>query len=282
MKNNNYIYKKTKKEIKKIERIIEYRNLSNIKNLIISSVLKTGLVIDYSIPFFLVGIILFNVFSEKGITPFKRDINLQKASVKTIDTSSGYHIEKISYEEKYKDEILEYSTGWRKNEYNKYERIVTTYMLNYKVDINNIEDIFKYTKEELEEMLIVTNLYKVERDFLLEEDKIYNEEAIIVTNHYTSDNEMKLMKEHQNSNIVSTLLYIILLLYLGKKTKIILKKVIHINLNDKLKYYINKYKIIKDDDIFNLLKLLKVKKDNLLLMEENDNDNNKTYKLRKR
>ena len=33
------------------------------------------------------------------------------------------------------NEILEYSTGWQKNENNKYERIVTTYMLNYKISL---------------------------------------------------------------------------------------------------------------------------------------------------
>lgn len=130
MKNNKYLLKQLTSDIERLQYKIEHRCISNVRSFVARTLIKSGIAIDYALPFIISSVLAYNNLISEGYNPLHFDDVAVKAGIETIDTSSGVHIEHISFDFIYDNRLIEYSTGWIINDNNLYERTVTSYKLN--------------------------------------------------------------------------------------------------------------------------------------------------------
>lgn len=284
MKNNNELVEKLTKDVNTLENKIENRKLYNVRNFAIKALLKSGIALDYALPFILAAIIFANSQASKGNTPFHIDEITEKAGIETIDTSSGIHLEHVSYDFDYDDELIEHSTGWYVNDKGLYERTITSYRLNDEINLEETDKIMAMTKEELEQVLVITNVRTIKKNTLTPEDSIYNEDAIIVINHSESETESITRMETSSENVWGSIWYIILALCWGNNFRNIEKIFVRTYLRDRLREYEPLFRQINKEELETMRKILKVKQENLALItgETSPTEESKGYSYRLR
>lgn len=264
-------------DVKKLENKIEHRKLYNIRNVVLKSFLKSGIALDYAFPFIIASIVIALSYQSKDKSPFRIDEITQKASVETIDTSSGIHLENISYDFDYNNKLIEYSTGWIINDKGLYERTVTSYRLSDKLDLSKTDEILSMSKEEIEKILVVTNVQKICKNILTLEDEIYNSNALIIVNHKKSDNEIIIRKETSEENLLQGVLYIIESLIWGNSFRLIEKVFVKTYLRDKLVEYETSLRLISKEELEEMKKILELKKQNLTMINETTTNISESY-----
>lgn len=283
MIDNNELMKKLTKDANRLQNKIEHRKLYNIRNAVVRSLIKSGIAVDYALPFIIVAMIIANAQTSKGNAPFRVDEIVEKAGIETIDTSSGIHLEHLSYDFDYDDELIEYSTGWIVNEQGLYERTVTSYRLNDDIDLENKEKILEMTKDDIENALVITDIKTVKKNALNPEDQIYNSDAIIVIDHSESEEETITRLETKSENFWHSLWYIVLVLSYGNNVRLLEKIFVKTYMRDKLREYEPSFRKINKEELDTMKKILKMKQENLSML---NNDNNSSidgysYKLRR-
>ena len=283
MIDNNELMKKLTKDANRLQNKIEHRKLYNIRNAVVRSLIKSGIAVDYALPFIIVAMIIANAQTSKGNAPFRVDEIVEKAGIETIDTSSGIHLEHLSYDFDYDDELIEYSTGWIVNEQGLYERTVTSYRLNDDIDLENKEKILEMTKDDIDNALVITDIKTVKKNALNPEDQIYNSDAIIVIDHSESEEETITRLETKSENFWHSLWYIVLVLSYGNNVRILEKIFVKTYMRDKLREYEPSFRKINKEELDTMKKILKMKQENLSML---NNDNNSSidgysYKLRR-
>lgn len=283
MINNNELMKKLTKDANRLQNKIEHRKLYNIRNAVVRSLIKSGIAVDYALPFIIVAMIIANAQTSKGNAPFRVDEIVEKAGIETIDTSSGIHLEHLSYDFDYDDELIEYSTGWIVNEQGLYERTVTSYRLNDDIDLENKEKILEMTKDDIDNALVITDIKTVKKNALNPEDQIYNSDAIIVIDHSESEEETITRLETKSENFWHSLWYIVLVLSYGNNVRLLEKIFVKTYMRDKLREYEPSFRKINKEELDTMKKILKMKQENLSML---NNDNNSSidgysYKLRR-
>lgn len=283
MIDNNELMKKLTKDANRLQNKIEHRKLYNIRNAVVRSLIKSGIAVDYALPFIIVAMIIANAQTSKGNAPFRVDEIFEKAGIETIDTSSGIHLEHLSYDFDYDDELIEYSTGWIVNEQGLYERTVTSYRLNDDIDLENKEKILEMTKDDIDNALVITDIKTVKKNALNPEDQIYNSDAIIVIDHSESEEETITRLETKSENFWHSLWYIVLVLSYGNNVRILEKIFVKTYMRDKLREYEPSFRKINKEELDKMKKILKMKQENLSML---NNDNNSgidgySYKLRR-
>lgn len=285
MKNRNELVNKLSKDVKKLENKIEHRKIYNIRNFVVKSLLKSGIAIDYALPFILASIVIAHSYSAKGNAPFHIDEITEKASIETIDTSSGIHLENVSYDFSYDDELIEYSTGWVTNDKGLYERTVTSYRISDEINLSETDKILSMSKEEIENMLVVTNVQTICKNTLTPEDKIYDADALIVINHSESENETITRQETSSENIWNSIWFIIMALCWGNNVRNIEKLFVKTYIRDRLREYEPLFRQINKEELETMKRILEVKKQNLAMIDETSNNIGEnegyTYRLRK-
>ena len=186
----------------------------------------------------------------------------------------------MKFDSKY-DEKLEYSTGWTTNDNGLYTRTITSYRLNTSFDIENTDKVLSMCKEELEKILEISNVEIIETSFLTPDDFIYDKDAIIVTNTFIDDNITKKRPETSMEQIMSIGVYVIFTIISGIILTKFEKKVLKIDIQTKLSKLESKIKIMTNDDIVTLKNILKLKEENIKMLDENSN-NLPSYQLRKK
>lgn len=283
MIDNNELMKKLTKDANRLQNKIEHRKLYNIRNTVVRSLIKSGIAVDYALPFIIVAMIIANAQTSKGNAPFRVDEIVEKAGIETIDTSSGIHLEHLSYDFDYDDELIEYSTGWIVNEQGLYERTVTSYRLNDDIDLENKEKILEMTKDDIDNALVITDIKTVKKNTLNPEDEIYNSDAIIVIDHSESEEETITRLETKSENFWHSLWYIVLVLSYGNNVRLLEKIFVKTYMRDKLREYEPSFRKINKEELDTMKKILKMKQENLSML---NNDNNSSidgysYKLRR-
>lgn len=283
MIDNNELMKKLTKDANRLQNKIEHRKLYNIRNAVVRSLIKSGIAVDYALPFIIVAMIIANAQTSKGNAPFRVDEIVEKAGIETIDTSSGIHLEHLSYDFDYDDELIEYSTGWIVNEQGLYERTVTSYRLNDDIDLENKEKILEMTKDDIDNVLVITDIKTVKKNALNPEDQIYNSDAIIVIDHSESEEETITRLETKSENFWHSLWYIVLVLSYGNNVRLLEKIFVKTYMRDKLREYEPSFRKINKEELDTMKKILKMKQENLSML---NNDNNSSidgysYKLRR-
>ena len=280
--NKASLVKKLTSEAENLENKIKHRKLYNIKNYIIKALIKSGIAVDYALPFIIAAIIIANLDTIiKGDAPFHIDEIVDKASIETIDTSSGIHIEHISYDFDYDEEIIEHSTGWIKNDKNLYERTVTSYRLNDEIDLSDTNKILSMTKEEIEKILVVTNVKTISKNTLTPEDEIYDEDSLIIINNTESEEDTITRQETPGENVANSVLFIIASLMWGNSLRCLEKIFVKTYFRDIWREYEPSFRPINKDELEAMKRMLKVKKENLSMISETGNNNNYSYQLRK-
>lgn len=148
MRNKAQFYKTLVKQEKKLQNKMDHPKLYNIRNLAIRTLLKSGIAIDYALPFIMSSIIVGSIQARLGITPLILDDKVVHPSIETIDTSSGLHLQKISYDFNYDEEFLDYkiSHDFRCYQYNEY--LYTTVNLKNALEFvdlifdNNLDKVY--------------------------------------------------------------------------------------------------------------------------------------------
>lgn len=283
MIDNNELMKKLTKDANRLQNKIEHRKLYNIRNAVVRLLIKSGIAVDYALPFIIVAMIIANAQTSKGNAPFRVDEIVEKAGIETIDTSSGIHLEHLSYDFDYDDELIEYSTGWIVNEQGLYERTVTSYRLNDDIDLENKEKILEMTKDDIDNALVITDIKTVKKNALNPEDQIYNSDAIIVIDHSESEEETITRLETKSENFWHSLWYIVLVLSYGNNVRLLEKIFVKTYMRDKLREYEPSFRKINKEELDTMKKILKMKQENLSML---NNDNNSSidgysYKLRR-
>ena len=285
MISNHELVEKLTNDVNRLQNEIEHRNLYNVRNFVIKALLKSGIAIDYALPFILAAIIIANSQASKGDAPFRIDEITEKAGIETIDTSSGIHLEHISYDFSYNDELIEHSTGWIINDKGLYERTVTSYRLNDEINLEDTEKIMSMTKEEVDQALVITNVRTIKKNTLTPEDSIYNSDAIIVINHSESEEETFTRLETTSENVLHSIWYIVLALCWGNNFRNIEKLFVRTYIRDRLREYEPLFRQINKEELETMRKILKVKQENLAMINsESKNTGEKegySYRLRR-
>ena len=269
------LIKKLTKQEKQLKRMIEYNSLYRIKRQTLKIFLQTSIAFDYAFPFILSGFIIAYTSKNALKNPFELDKIKEKANMEVIDTSSGIHFEKTSYDYEYKNQTIEYSEGWKINEYGLFERTSILYEID---NISNIDELLSLSQEEIENKYIKKNIKKIQKNNLDLEDEIYLEDVIVITNVLKSDQIFLERKQTQDENLDDIFLYIFSVLgngiLLAKVKKIIFKT----HIKDYLKEKIPVTKQYTKEELEEIKQILIQNQKNLQLISE---DKVKSYPLRK-
>lgn len=266
MNNSQELFEKLTKDINKLQYKMEHRNLYNIRNFVVRALLKSGIALDYALPFLLSAIVLANAHSSKGNAPFHIDEIVEEANIETIDTSSGIHVEHISFDFNYDNEYIEYSTGWIINDRGLYERTVTSYRLNDEFDLGDTDKVMAMTKEEVDQALVITNIRTIMKNNLTPEDSIYNSDAIIVVQHSKSEEDTLIRPETTGENVGHSILYLVLVLCWGNNFKNIGKLFLKTYVRDSLKTYELLFRQISKQELETMRRILELKQENLAML----------------
>lgn len=260
------ILNKLKKEIEIIEDKIKNPNLYNKKNRVIRKALKSAIMIDNFLPYILSGVVLLSSYKSAGKTPFLIDTVTQKSYIEMIDTSNGDHFQyQIDSNEVFSS--IEYSTGWRVNGYGLYERISTTYLINENIDLNNIDNIFKMSKGELDSTFFVMETQIITEAYEENLDPIYNEEVIVI-NRVINTNKTVDKEESFESNFLTTSSYLAILFIVGTGLKGVKEVLCQEYIKNNLEVLLVNYQELDENTLEKLKKILELKKENFSLLCE--------------
>lgn len=273
MLNKEKLLKNLEKDINNLENRINHRILYNFRNAIITFFIKSGIIVDKSLPFILSSIILFYGGKIKEKTPFICDKIKENATLITTVTSTSNNLDsKIEYKSYPYNKSIEYSTKWKLNNNGFYERTITQYELNSFVNTLTIDEILGMTKDEIEKMFYILDIKTIQKKQLDKEDQIYKENLVIVNVYDTDTNHYRYRNETFEENAISTLMYLILSLLLGFSLKKVDKIIFKDYFIDRFNLSLINYKNIEKTEIDELRKIIKLKKENLLLLKEDNND----------
>lgn len=273
MNKRDKLLKKLSKDVKTIENEIKHRKIYNIRNFVVRTLLQSGIAIDYALPFILTSIVISQIYTSRFSSPFSFDEIIEKANIETIDTSSGFHQEKVSYDFSYNKELIEYSTGWHKNDKGLFERTVTSYRISDEIDLSKTEEILSMSKEEIENILVITNVQTICKNTLTKDDDIYTQDALIIINYKESENEFRTRQETLAENIGNSIYFIILSLLWGNCVRSIENVFIKTYIRDNLRRYKSLFRRINKEELNTMKKILEIKKKNLELIDEKFNNN---------
>ena len=175
----------------------------------VSALIRCGIGLDYCIPFLASSIIVLSAYYKLDKKPFIKGDIKEYACTYSMNTSNGYNKEIKSFDTKYNDKSIEYSSGWTLNSNNLYERDVIVY--RYNDDDIDLDKVLNMTKEEISKLYTICNYKKIQKQKLEEEDYIYNEDVVILNRVYT-DSDYRVRKETNEENVLSTVLFLLFIL----------------------------------------------------------------------
>ena len=256
----------------KLQSELKYYKLINIRNKILRILIKSGITVDYVLPFLCSMTICYQ---GANLKPFHLDNIKTYASIKTIDTNK-IHLVKESYKMHYSENSVEYTTGFVKNN-DIYERTVTTYKLN-KDDIKNIDNFIKMTYDELNENLSIKKERIVQQKYLRKNDYLYMNDTTIVTKSREDENKYKIKKQNKRDDLVDIFIYLFWSISMGLGIHEIKEKLISKHLRKKLKSKEDNYKDLSKVDLEDMKQILLLNKNNLQLFGQNKEN----FQLRKK
>ena len=254
----------------KINNTQEYNDKNKIKRILI----KSGIAIDQALPFILASLIMLHMAKINNKTPFITDIIKERGNIEVIDTTNGMHKQNIIYSS-FDVSPIEYSTGWKLNEYGLYERRSTTYMINENFNVDNIEEILNMNEDDLNSLFLKLESKMITEENIENLDEKYKEETVVVT-RIINTNIYRSVKESHERNIFNTLSFFITSFILGKGLKYVKKITFNNYVQNSLEKFELLYHEINEAEIEKLKEILQIKNENLSLIK------GKEYVKRKR
>lgn len=264
---NEELLKTLNKDIQKIESKLQHRKTCNVKNGIITSLLKLGIALDYAHPFILAGIAI--AYLHYRTPPFDRGQIIEYENVEETKTSTGYERKLSSFDVSYSEESFKHSTAWEINEMGFYERTITSYKVSFK-KYASPEELLGMTKEEVESLLEIANIDVIQKKELEEEDLKYNQDIFILVESYQDQNSFMMRPETNQEYFLRVIIYLFMTMIDGLFITEAERR------NFALKYYpkdffrklTSQFRIITKEEQIILEKELKIKKQNLEMLSE--------------
>lgn len=267
MRNNSDIKAQLESEIEELEYKIKNRKKYNRGKKFKYILIKALIILELAFPFVL-GLcatkILFDAF---GKTPIKRSKIVDKPSVQYIVDSNENEKTTISYNEKYDENLIEYSTGWILNNNGLFERQVTIYELNDKEIRSNYRNILSLSKDELATFFKVIDYQKIQKTKLDETDLNYETNYIVIKQVIDDEKYYRVRNETDFENFLETFVFFFMVYIEGFVIDDLIGMILKRCISTKIEYYELVNRPIKEKDIEELKKILALKKENLKLLK---------------
>ena len=271
------IYNHFNQEVVDLEQKIKNIKIHNLKSFWKRSEIKTILMIHRLLPFALATMIISSSNTLENRKILKRNYINGKSQILSTDRLTEYHHEFSTLNHQNNINKIEYTTGWSSNKDNSYSRTIITYEIDNNIDLTDLSSIQNKSKEELEKSLHIIDVQTITKTELNADDQLYREPVIIITRNFLPEN-----KNQKKEEILFSLLYIILITFLGTGINTIRRIILQERIETKLKKLLVRYKKIEESEIAELEEILAIKKENLNLLENNSSTNiNNPIPLRK-
>lgn len=257
--NKTKLMNKLNKDIRFLERKMQYPKLYNTRNCLINLLLRFGIVLDFSVPFIMTFIVVANTkfVNTKDLITFEDKVS--RKNIETIDTSDGSHIENIN-SNIYDKNFIEYSYIF-KSDKNNYERKTVTYELNDEIDLNSLDNILSMDNDELVKMLDKLNL----KSSIKIEKSDYVDDIVKVVNHKVVNEKYKVLKL-TDSNLNNILRLNAMFWALCWIYKMLQKLILKGKLKDLLEEKETYFKPINDEELELINELLESRRKNINLL----------------
>lgn len=282
MINNEELIEKLTKNVKKIQDKIEFKNLYNIRNIVVRLLLKSGICIDFALPFITALLVILNISSVKDDLPFHIDEITVDANIETIDASNDAILDNSFYD----GEIVEYLTEWTMNDRGIYERVVTSYKLDDKLSSSDKSKVINMSKDELDKMFTVSNVKTINKDTLSDYYYLLDDSNTVIIIDHLKEKETITRLETKTENFVNSLNFLCLLVAIGNVIAVLKKLTLKDAIKNKLSEYDSYFKFIRKSELETMKKILQLRQENLMMLNDNYNNIGEhegySYRLRKR
>lgn len=260
---NELILNKLKKDLNIMKKELKYRKLYSIYR---HGVVPLGCSLIRLCSYILASTIAFNCASFCKLTPFQFEESDRKSY--TVNTSTGLNYEKTLEIKDSAPVYFKHTTGWYQNEMGIYEQVITDYEIN-NIDFSNVEYLLSLKEEEINKLFVVKNVNVIQKQTLNEDDKLYNEEMLIIETNNNITNELT----REVFEIAFFLGFSVLILKVFKKLKKLLLKT-------KVSTYLDGINNIYDYTVVDLEEIIKIKEENINLLLEDSNVKTYNYKMK--
>ncbi len=260
MSDEEKLLKSLTKEVKDMESMIKNAKLYKLKKQFKKYLIKSGIVLNHVIPYALASFISYGSVSAIGYNPFSYEKVKENAKIETFETSTGLNKKIISKNIEYNYNSFEHTTTWKLNDNGLYERTITVYEIDDSIDLSNTDKVLSMTKEEVEAKLNIIDIKTIQKNVLNDEDKIYDEDMLIITRSLEDEDNFKLRNETFFENILDVGFWLALTIVFGATISVINKKLFKF---DKKLKTIDSSIVIEEVDVSIISEVLKVKKHNL-------------------
>lgn len=274
--NKTKLMNKLNKDIRFLERKMQYPKLYNTRNCLINLLLRFGIVLDFSVPFIMTFIVVANTkfVNTKDLITFEDKVS--RKNIETIDTSDGSHIENIN-SNIYNKNFIECSYAF-KSDKNNYERKTITYEVNDEIDLNSLDNILFIDNDELVKFLDKLNL----KSSIKIEKSDYVDYIVKVVNHKVVNEKYKVLKL-TDSNLNNILRLNAMFWALCWIYKMLQKLILKGKLKDLLEEKETYFKPINDEELELINKLLESRRKNInLLLNESNLEEKKDVPILRR
>ncbi len=282
MINNEELIEKLTKNVKKIQDKIEFKNLYNIRNIVVRLLLKSGICIDFALPFITALIVILNISSVKDVLPFHIDEITVDANIEAIDASNDDMLDNSFYD----GEIVEYLTEWTMSDRGIYERVVTSYKLDDKLSSSDKSKVINMSKDELDKMFTVSNVKTINKDTLSDYYYLLDDSNTVIIIDHLKEKETITRLETKTENFVNSLNFLCLLVAIGNVIAVLKKLTLKDAIKNKLSEYDSYFKFIRKSELETMKKILQLRQENLMMLDDNYNNIGEhegySYRLRKR
>lgn len=279
MENNEGGLELYEKKFETLKEQLFNRKSHNLRTFVIRSLINCGIGLDYALPFIIATFIIGCASFDDENVPFIRDEIVDYASVEMIDTSLGFHSEKVSYDYDYDDLSFEHSTAWKIGDEGLYERTITTYVTEG-IDFSDVDKIFSMTKDEIADKFFVSNIKTIKKNELDEEDKMFDDDSFTIVQHKDSETEYVVRKERTSENLLNSGKFIIIALVGGAILTFQKRLFLKTRIKDKLNGEKEKYNYVDEKELDKYKKVYEIREENIALLSEECEVPN--YQLRKK
>ena len=264
MSDEEKLLKSLTKEVKDMESMIKNAKLYKLKKQFKKNLIKSGIVLNHIIPYALASFISYGSVSAIGYNPFSYEKVKENAKIETFETSTGLNRKTSSKDIEYGSNSFGHTTSWKLNDNGLYERTITVYEIDDSIDLYDTDKLLSMTKEEVEAKLNIIDIKTIQKNVLNEEDKIYDEDMLIITRSTEDEDDFKMRNETFFENILDVGFWLALTIVFGATINVINKKLF--KLDEKLKT-IDESIVIEEVDVSTISEVLKVKKHNLEMIK---------------
>ena len=264
------IYNNINKEVEALDQKVNHTKMYNCKEFLKRTGIKAISIVHHVTPFVMASL-LISTLNTTGRKPFERNTVEEHAIVSTIDTSSGYHHESSTFDYDYDYRSLEYTTGWEEKD-GCYNRTIYEYEISDKIDLNDLDSVLAMSEEDLKNSLVLINVKTITKTTLDEDDELFFEPAVVVNSFHESEDRTYIRDETAWEVIKFSILYILIIAAVGGGIIGIEHFFTKKKIENKLYELQARYNGISSSELEDLKKLLEIKKANLDLLQEKQDD----------